>query len=466
MIFIVCSSLLKAQGETAEILLPKAFTEYSNKRYENALAYYKKILELNPSVDQSLIAFVHFHRALNYAMLNKNDSAIIALNESVNNGFAEVQDLKTITDLNNVRQKSDFQDIIIKAEKNIIKKKVFNVELWENPGLGFSNIHQFDSVTYPDMVQFRMAYMLDTLKSSDNNQLTHQVRIMNWVHGLWKHNPIQTAKNQNCLSILEEVKQGKTFRCLEYASVLTQTMQSLGYPARIVELCSEGMSYGLAKAHAAAEVWNDELQKWIFVDPQNNAIWKNGSEYLNAAEVRAVIESKKDDSLVMVVFPSTWLSIENVSPAVWRKYFHYLFFHYDNRYTSNPDILQQLAPVCFLRQGQTPELLYQGIPREIDFSTNYEKLYPRLNLTHISVKSVEYKETPSVNIELTNSMNSFDYYDISVDSKPTLMEKSNSLSWTLRKGKNTMSIRGINKAGINGATTRVSINYSGGENNK
>lgn len=464
MMLFICTNLLRAQGETAEELLPKAFSEYADKKYNRALAYYKKILEVNPSVEQSLIAFVHFHRALNYAMLNENDSAIIALNESVDNGFAEVQDLKTIMDLSSVRQKPEFQEIIAKAEKNIIKKKVFNVELWDNPGLGFAGLHQFDSVTYSDLVKFRMANMLDTLKNAGDNQLTNQVRIMNWVHGLWRHNPIQTAKNQNCISILEEVKQGKTFRCLEYASVLTQTMQSLGYPARIIELCSDGMSYGLAKAHAAAEVWNDELQKWIFVDPQNNAIWKNGSEYLNAAEVRAVIESKKDDSLVMIVFPSPWLAIENVSPAVWRKYFHYLFFHYDNRYTSNPDILQQLAPVCFLLQGQTPELLYQGIPREIDFSTNYEKLYPRLNLTHISVKSVEYQDTPSVNIELTNSVNSFDYYNISVDNKQALMEKKNSISWSLRKGKNTMSIRGINKAGVNGATTKVSINYTGGDN--
>lgn len=466
-LFLVFAYISKAKGEeTPEELLPKAFNEYSNKRYTNALEYYKRIITSKVPIDQSLLAFVHFHRALNFAMLNESDSALVALKEAVNNGYAEVNDLRTIADLKNVRTLSGFNTILNKAEENVVKKKVFNVELWENPGLGFAGLHQFDSVTYPDLMKYRIMYMLDTLQKENSNQLTHQVQVMNWVHGLWKHNPIQSASSQHCITILDEVKQGKTFRCMEYASVLAQSLQALGYQARIVELCAEGMSYGLAKAHAATEVWNDDLQKWIFLDPQNNAVWKDGEKYLNAGEIREIIQSKKDDSLLMVVFPSDWLSIDNVSPAVWRKYFHYIFLHYDNRYTSNPETLQQLAPVCFLRQGQTPELLYQGLTREIDFSTNYEKIYPRLNLTHISVKSVEYKETPSVNIELSNSINSFDYYQVTVDNQLVQKTKNNSISWSLRKGKNTLSIRGINKAGLNGGTTKVAIDFSGSESKK
>lgn len=449
--------------ETPQELIPRAFSEYSAKKYRNALRIYDRILKMDPPIEQSLRAFVLFHRAINYAMLHEDDSAMLSLRTAVDNGFAEVEDLQIYNDLQNLRKLPQYEEILVKAKENIAKKKVFNVEEWENPGLGFSYLHQFDSVGLADLVQLRLMYSLDTLKKTSMNQLTHQVTVMNWVHGLWRHNPIQSAPSQKCLDILQEVKKGQTFRCMEYASVLAQSLQSLGYSARILELCSEGMSYGLAKAHAAVEVWNDDLQKWIFLDPQNNALWKNKEEFCNADEVREIIETKKDDSLVMIVFPSSWLAVENINPSVWRKYFYYIFLHYDNRYTSNPDILQQLAPICYLRRGQTPELLYQGMPREIDFSTNREKIYPRLNLTHVAVKSVEHQETPTVTMELTHSINSFDHFDVQLDNGKTNEVRTLGLSWNLRRGKNTMTIKGVNKAGLKGKETKVAIEYSGGD---
>jgi len=449
--------------ETPQELIPRAFSEYSAKKYRNALRIYDRILKMDPPIEQSLRAFVLFHRAINYAMLHENDSAMLSLRTAVDNGFAEVEDLQIYNDLQSLRKLPQYEEILEKAKENIAKKKVFNVEEWENPGLGFSYLHQFDSVGLADLVQLRLMYSLDTLKKASMNQITHQVTVMNWVHGLWRHNPIQSAPSQKCLDILQEVKKGQTFRCMEYASVLAQSLQSLGYSARILELCSEGMSYGLAKAHAAVEVWNDDLQKWIFLDPQNNALWKNKEEFCNADEVREIIETKKDDSLVMIVFPSSWLAVENINPSVWRKYFYYIFLHYDNRYTSNPDILQQLAPICYLRRGQTPELLYQGMPREIDFSTNREKIYPRLNLTHVAVKSVEHQETPTVTMELTHSINSFDHFDVQLDNGKTNEVRTLGLSWNLRRGKNTMTIKGVNKAGLKGKETKVAIEYSGGD---
>ncbi|MFN5310008.1 MAG: transglutaminase domain-containing protein [Candidatus Kapaibacterium sp.] len=461
-LLVIAVNNVKAQ-ETPQELIPRAFSEYSAKKYRNALRIYDRILKTDPPIEQSLRAFVLFHRAINYAMLHEDDSAMLSLRTAVDNGFAEVEDLQIYNDLQNLRKLPQYEEILEKAKENIAKKKVFNVEEWENPGLGFSYLHQFDSVGLADLVQLRLMYSLDTLKKTSMNQITHQVTVMNWVHGLWRHNPIQSAPSQKCLDILQEVKKGQTFRCMEYASVLAQSLQSLGYSARILELCSEGMSYGLAKAHAAVEVWNDDLQKWIFLDPQNNALWKNKEEFCNADEVREIIETKKDDSLVMIVFPSSWLAVENINPSVWRKYFYYIFLHYDNRYTSNPDILQQLAPICYLRRGQTPELLYQGMPREIDFSTNREKIYPRLNLTHVAVKSVEHQETPTVTMELTHSINSFDHFDVQLDNGKTNEVRTLGLSWNLRRGKNTMTIKGVNKAGLKGKETKVAIEYSGGD---
>ena len=199
----------KAQ-ETPQQLIPKAFNEYSAKNYRNALRIYDRILKTDPPIEQTLRAFVHFHRAINYAMLHENDSAMLSLRVAVDNGFAEVEDLQIYTDLRNLRLLPQYAEIVDKAKENIAKKKVFNVEEWENPGLGFASLHQFDSVGLSDLLRFRLMYSVDTLKKNGMNQITHQVTVMNWVHGLWKHNPIQSAPSQNCLDILDEVKKRRS----------------------------------------------------------------------------------------------------------------------------------------------------------------------------------------------------------------------------------------------------------------
>ena len=71
--------------------------------------------------------------------------------------------------------------------------------------------------------------------------------------------------------VLADVDQGKRFRCVEYSVVLAEVFQAMGYPARIVALKKDGMSYGVGKGHVITEAWNDELGKWIAFDGQNNA---------------------------------------------------------------------------------------------------------------------------------------------------------------------------------------------------
>ena len=98
--------------ETPQELIPRAFSEYSAKKYRNALRIYDRILKMDPPIEQSLRAFVLFHRAINYAMLHEDDSAMLSLRTAVDNGFAEVEDLQIYNDLQNLRKLPQYEEIL------------------------------------------------------------------------------------------------------------------------------------------------------------------------------------------------------------------------------------------------------------------------------------------------------------------------------------------------------------------
>ena len=50
---------------------------------------------------------------------------------------------------------------------------------------------------------------------------------MNWVHKQWDHNGRNQPENIDAISILEEVKEGKNFRCVEYGIVATACLNAV-----------------------------------------------------------------------------------------------------------------------------------------------------------------------------------------------------------------------------------------------
>ena len=141
----------------------------------------------------------------------------------------------------------------------------------------------FDTLSKNDMFKFsyeqnntnaylkllRSKYPIDSLVSDAKNDTEKALKILHWVHGQWQHNGSNKPKNSDAISILEEAKEGKNFRCVEYGIVATACLNAAGLKARVLGLQTkdvETRQYGAG--HVLFEVYLNDLQKWALADGQ------------------------------------------------------------------------------------------------------------------------------------------------------------------------------------------------------
>lgn len=59
---------------------------------------------------------------------------------------------------------------------------------------------------------------------------------MNWVHHQWRHDGGNEPIKNDAISILEEARTGKNFRCVEYGTVVTACLNAVGLNSRVLGL--------------------------------------------------------------------------------------------------------------------------------------------------------------------------------------------------------------------------------------
>ena len=96
--------------------------------------------------------------------------------------------------------------------------------------------YEDDSQDNPYLLKLRKEYNLDSIISGAKNDIEKSCKLMRWVHDRWKHNGNNTPQNHDALSILKEAKNGKKFRCVEYAIVLSACLNSIGLKSRRLAL--------------------------------------------------------------------------------------------------------------------------------------------------------------------------------------------------------------------------------------
>ncbi|MBD0258127.1 MAG: transglutaminase domain-containing protein [Cytophagales bacterium] len=161
------------------------------------------------------------------------------------------------------------------------------------------------SFSYPDTTRnlylrtLRERYHLQTLTARGASPQAAVLQIMDWTHRSWKHNGNNQPSKPDALSILEEAKQGGTFRCVEYARVLTDALLSMGYQARTLALKSrDAQTCKTGAGHVLVEVFLPGQQKWALLDGQFNVMPLLEGRPLSAVELQGAITAKQDFQLV------------------------------------------------------------------------------------------------------------------------------------------------------------------------
>ena len=111
-------------------------------------------------------------------------------------------------------------------------------------------------------------------------------------------------KQSDPLSILQEARQGKHFRCVEYAAVINGCLNAIGIPSRILALKTQDVETRWNGAgHVVAEAYLRDQQCWCFIDGQWNAIPIVAGKALSAVEFQEAL-ARSDANLEVRNMPA------------------------------------------------------------------------------------------------------------------------------------------------------------------
>ena len=178
------------------------------------------------------------------------------------------------------------------------------------------------------LTKLRSKYPIDSLAKTTNTDTQKTLKILNWVHNQWQHNGNNEPRKNDAISILEEVREGKDFRCVEYGIVATACLNAVGLKARTLGLKTkdvETRQYGAG--HVLLEVFLNDLQKWVLIDGQWDAMPVLNGVPLNGVEFQMAIATNYDK---LEIWSLSGLSKRNYIDWIY-PYLYYFDISFDNR---------------------------------------------------------------------------------------------------------------------------------------
>lgn len=140
-----------------------------------------------------------------------------------------------------------------------------------------------------------------------------------WVTGRWRHSGANHVPGQDANRVLDRVEAGERFACREYAIVLTQALNAIGIPARPLALFRKDYYTGIGTGHAVTEAWLDDPGRWVVLDGQNGATWRNpDGGLLGAVELQEMQRQREQPAFV-----GSGPNFDPDSAQEWIAYFQY-----------------------------------------------------------------------------------------------------------------------------------------------
>jgi hypothetical protein len=443
-----------------EEVAKRASAAASEKRYAEAETAYAEALKLAPAQAKGGLLY---NRACAVARLGRKSEALGLLEAAVAGGYREFGWIPRDEDLATLRAEPQFQRVVAKARQLYFDEKPFRVTAWENADVATSAPLGFDRLDSPNMIELRKQYRLDEVVRSSKTQLDRQLALVSWVHGRWAHDGRESPSKTDATTILREAGSGKRFACFAYAVTLAQVFQAMGHPARVIYLSSEEVSSSPGAGHVVSEVWNDDLQKWLVVDPQNNATWRNGDALLSAMEVHALLRQGQAEKVRLVRGPSPWLEAHGHHPdtETWLPYFWTLRVTNAASYYDAPE---KIEGVQWSGAGAMPELsnFFRVMPPKQ--SSDAQQLYPRLNRVHLDLQlEGETKPLPVAKLRFSHNAPWFARYVILANGK-RVEQSTDTFRWPLVAGVNRLEVRAQNQGGVQGKPSIVELRYNSPRN--
>lgn len=201
----------------------------------------------------------------------------------------------------------------------------------------------------------------------ETNELEKVKIVIGYVHNLFSHDGNNIPSSFDPITIINEAKQGKSFRCVEYSYLTTALLWTYKIPARIVGLKTQDMSTREAGAgHVVVEFWSNEFEKWIMCDVQAGVILKSNNVFLSDFELGEKINQNENIEFVLVNNSRFSINSDSRKYIDWIKEYLYFFdtpikITFSEKLTEEDRLKEQKAML---------------IPLEVEPPKVFQKIFP------------------------------------------------------------------------------------------
>jgi hypothetical protein len=145
----------------------------------------------------------------------------------------------------------------------------------------------------PDLVKIRMQYNLDSV-AGEGSEISKILNLMHWVHNSFVYDGTKELPEYvGTADLISKCIHGKgTMHCAALAWVLNDCYLAMGFRSRhVVCLPKDSADFD---CHSINTVFSKTLNKWLWIDPTNDAyVMNEKGELLSIAEVRERLVSNK-----------------------------------------------------------------------------------------------------------------------------------------------------------------------------
>lgn len=348
-----------------------------------------------------------------------------------------------------------------------------------------------DSINTPAAKELK-TWVLDNGLQQKEKDIEMILGALSWVSSQWSHDGSNSADNLTSLQILKNAKQGIRYRCVEYGRVLASVLRSMGYISRGISMEAVGSPYGPpGSGHFATEVWCDDLQKWIFLDPQFCIYTQYNGKFLNYYEMYELKKQGKWKEINFIVSKGYKGYLAQGSPSEEAHITDYKKFlaNYFGAININGRLKNKSVIYKLLLEDPNQGLSFQGFSKDdIIYMKTPDELYFPLNQNTVIFKFKdpqvqhnkyyqlsregkiknfedqvrymgEFSALPNFLIYQDSNMPWLSHYELFLNYQKIEMNSQGFFEVSLKETNNTLRSVAVNKNGKKGSETVIQLKY-------
>ena len=244
-----------------------------------------KVVNVSEAMVRQLNAPYYYDLACCYAVTQEKKLALKALEQAVSLGYNNYNNMLNDKDLTSLRKDKTYQALLAS-----VKEKILNV-LRKSAPYAKDSVKLDIEFTYQPKDDYRLGVVRDYLKldsvAGQGDELSKIINLLHFAHNEMPHDGNHRAfAEMDAIDLYNYVKTtGKGVNCRQLAISLCEMYLSMGIPARYVTCLPADPND--SECHVINAVWSSQLQKWLWIDPTNDAwVMNENGTMLSIAEVR------------------------------------------------------------------------------------------------------------------------------------------------------------------------------------